>query len=582
VIKQEGQPVNTDGFLATFLERLKDLPDNSRVLLQTVLYGAVAGAVSVFFMMCINFLFTNTFIAFATRSLGFFLTASFMVVMGSSLLVGILISRYAPDEAGSGIPQLKAAYWKEVGYVPWLPVLVKFIAGVLSIGGGASLGREGPTIYIGGGIASNVSGYFGTPARQRRSAIIVGASAGIAAAFNAPLAAIAFILEEIVGDINSRFVGRIVLSSVVGAFVVFAIIGEQPAFRLPIVDYISPLHYLIVPIVAIIASLVGVVFQHSTLFMRAQVKRHYTMPQWLKPCCGGLIVWIIGAACFYTTGKVGVFGLGYEDLSNALANNFIWWAAGVLMIAKVAATVISLAFGGCGGVFSPLLFIGGMCGYFLGGIADLWIPLTPSDRILLSAVGMSTCLGVVVREPLTSLLIVFEMTHQFSLVPALMVGTIISVIISHAAAKANFYDSVLIQDGHELIKIRPPLDIMSWQNLPVSSIANPNTVTVKDLKVETLRQTIESHPYNCFPILLGDNGIGLITRDQILSILDQGKIPNIQTAITCYPDQAVRDVGNAFIESPHGCIIVVERKTNKIAGIITLHDLLRAQASIMG
>lgn len=560
---------------------LRDLPDNTRTFVQTIIYALAAGATGVGFMVLLNLAYKHTFVSFSAHSFPYFLISSFLLVMGSSLLVGILLWKYAPDAAGSGIPQLKEAYWREVGYVPWTPVIVKFIAGILSIGGGASLGREGPTIYIGGGIASNISGALGTPVRRRRSAVVVGASAGIAAAFNAPLAAIAFILEEIVGDINSRFVGRIVLSSVIGAFVVFALIGEQPAFRLPSVDSISPVHYLIVPVVAVTASLIGVIFQRMTLFFRLQVRRQHTVPAWLKPCFGGLIVWIIGACCFYATGKLGIFGLGYEDLSNALDNNFIWWVAGILVAAKVLATAVSLAFGGCGGVFSPLLFIGGMCGYFIGGIAGLWMPLSPSDRIVLSAVGMSTCLGTVVREPLTSLLIVFEMTHQFSILPALMVGTIISVVISHAASKTNFYDSVLLQDGHELMKIRPPLDIMSWQNLPISSIANPQPVIVRKLSESHLTEILEKYPYNCFPIVLDNDSIGLITREQIESILENKAVPEIPAAVTCRPDQTIRDVGNKFIESPHGCIVVLDETSERITGIVTLHDLLRAQASIM-
>jgi CIC family chloride channel protein len=252
------------------------------------------------------------------------------------------------------------------------------------------------------------------------------------------------------------------------------------------------------------------------------------------------------------------------------------------MVAKIAATAISMAFGGSGGVFSPLLFIGGMCGYFIGGIAGFWVPLTPSDRVLLSAVGMSTCLGVVVREPLTSLLIVFEMTHQFSFVPGLMVGTIISVIVSHAASRTNFYDSVLLQEGHELMKIRPPLDLMSWQNLPVSAIANPRPVVVGSLSGDHLREVLDNHPYQCFPVSLDGEPIGLITRAQIEAILAGKDVSEIPLAVTSYPDQAVREVGNKFIESPHGCIVVLDRGTGRIAGIITLHDLLRAQASILG
>lgn len=567
--------------LKPFLSLLRALPENTRYMVQTIIYALMAGISAICFMTVLNFVYENTFVAFSTYSRLFFLAASFILVVGSSLIVGILLYRFNPEAAGSGIPQLKAAYWKDLGYVPWRPVILKFVAGILSIGGGASLGREGPTVYMGGGIASNMAGFMGIGVRQRRSAVVIGASAGLAAAFNAPLAAITFILEEFVADINNRFIGRVVFSSLLGAFVVFAFIGKQPAFRLPSVEDVTWIHYIIVPLVAVAASLAGVIFQRATLFYRGRLKKQKVIAAWLLPCCGGLITWTIGASVFLTVGKLGVFGLGYHDLSNALDNQFIWWIAGILAIAKLIATIFSYSFGGCGGIFSPMLFIGGMCGYFIGGLLGYWVPLTFSDRIVLSAVGMSACLGAVVRAPLTSLLIVFEMTHQFSMVPGLMIGTFISVIVSHIAGRNNFYDALLLQDGHELIKIRPPLDIKSWHNLPISSIANPHPVIVDNLAESQLQTILDDHPYNCFPIRLENREIGIITRDQMAAIIHHKASPHISRAVFCHPDQTVKDVGEKIIESPNGVIVVVDEKTGDISGIITLHDLLRAQAAVL-
>ena len=557
------------------------LPDNTRALVQTIIYALFAGISAICFMTALNYVYAHTFIEFSKHTKLFFLAASFILVVGSSLVVGILLYKFNPDAAGSGIPQLKAAYWKDLGYVPWRPILIKFIAGILSIGGGASLGREGPTVYLGGGIASNIAGIMGTPVRQRRSAVVIGASAGLAAAFNAPLAAITFILEEFVSDINNRFIGRVVLSSLIGAFVVFAFIGKQPAFKLPLIEYATWTHYFFIPLVAIIASLAGVTFQRSTLIFRDHLKRQKIIPAWLVPCFGGILTWIIGVSVFLTVGKMGVFGLGYQDLSQALDNKIIWWVAGILVVAKLLATIFSYSFGGCGGIFSPMLFIGGLCGYFIGGLIGQWVLLTSSDRIILSAVGMSACLGAVVRAPLTSLLIVFEMTHQFSLIPGLMIGTFISVIVSHLAGRNNFYDALLLQDGHELIKIRPPQDIKSWQNLSISSIANPHPIVVENLDENNLQPILDSHPYNCFPILLENNEVGIITRDQMESIIAHKTVPDIPKAVFCYPDQTVNEVGNKFIESPGGVIIVIDEETGNLIGIVTLHDLLRAQASIL-
>jgi chloride channel protein, CIC family len=553
---------------------------HAREAFQTSLLSVSAGLASVAFLFLTNVLFSQTYIRFAARSKSFFVVASLLMILASSAIVGFLLEVFSPESAGSGIPQIKSAYWKEMGDMKIRPILVKFVAGVLSIGGGASLGREGPSVFIGSGVASNLAGLTGTPRRERRGATAIGASAGLAAAFNTPLAAITFAIEEITGDLNSRYLGRVVLSSVLGALVVYALLGRQPAFIIPSIENVSWLHYMLVPVVAAVAALAGAFFQRATLSIRAWTRRWRRIPGWMKPVFGGLVTWIIGIAVFLPTGKIGVFGLGYQDLSHALTNGFAWKAAGLLALGKLLATVISYSFGGCGGIFAPTLFIGGMSGYFLAGLASLVIPLTPADHIVLAAVGMSVCLGTIVRAPLTSMLIAFEMTHQFSLVPGLMIGMIVGQGISKLCGELNFYDALLVQDGHELHKIRPPLDLTSWQNLAVSAIANPKPIVVRELTVPRLKEVVDRYPYNSFPVEISGQLRGVVTRQNILESLVRGEIPELDASVTCYPDQSVREIGDKFIESPASVLIVVDRETGAIRGIMTLHDLLRAQAAI--
>jgi CIC family chloride channel protein len=193
---------------------------------------------------------------------------------------------------------------------------------------------------------------------------------------------------------------------------------------------------------------------------------------------------------------------------------------------------------------------------------------------------MSACLGTVVGAPLTSLLIVFEMTHQFALVPALMIGMIISRAVSRLAGRLNFYDAVLVQDGHELHKIRPPLDLQSWQNLPVSAIANPRPVVIRSLDPKRIHDVIDKYPYSSFPVEIDGRFLGILTRQRILESLLRKDTPEIQNVITCFPDQTVREVGDKFIQSPISVLVVVSRESGAIQGIITLHDLIRAQASV--
>lgn len=559
---------------------LQWFPENVRSVISTCILSLCAGLSAVAFLFLTNFLFSQTYQIFASKSVIYFIIASFIVISTSSLLVGYLLNVFSKEAAGSGIPQVKTAYWKELGYINIKPVLVKFVAGVLSIGGGNSLGREGPSVFLGSGVASNLDGVFGSSFRQRRGATLIGASAGLAAAFNTPLAAITFVIEEIVGDMNNRYLGRVVLSSVIGAFVVYAILGRHPAFSIPSIENVSWFHYLVVPVVSLVASFAGVIFQRSTIFLRGRLKKQKRIPLWLLPLFGGLITWIIGCSAFLATGKIGVFGLGYQDLSNALNNNFGWEMAGILVGAKLLATIAGYSFGGCGGIFAPTLFIGGLTGYFIGGMSGYWIPLTPADHIVLAAVGMSACLGAIVRAPLTSMLIVFEMTHQFSLIPGLLLGTIISQALAHRFNKLNFYDALLVQDGHELHKIRPPLDIQSWQNLPISAIASPNPIGLHGLTVKDMKEITDTYPYNAFPVFSDSVIKGILTRQQIENALQNKSTPQIEEMGICYTDQTVKDVGNKFVESAAHVLIVLERDTDAIKGIITLHDLIRAQADL--
>jgi len=556
------------------------VPQKSLDLALTSLFGLVAGLAAVAFLLTTNGIFKVCYLAWIEQPLGVFLGISFVVIIGSSLLVGLLVTYLSREAVGSGVPQLKAAYWKELGFVPWRAVWVRFLAGAASLGGGASLGREGPTVYVGGGLASCLSGWLGTPKRQRRDAALVGAAAGLAAAFNTPLAAVTFVLEELLGDFGSRAMGKVVLGAVIGAFTVHALVGKQPAFSLPTVESHTWTLYVVVPLVATVAALLGVIFQRASLLWRERVRLRHRVPKWLWPVLGGLITWILGCSVFALTGHVGVFGLGYQDLSAALNNQVTWQVAGALVLAKLPATIACYSTGGSGGIFSPTLFLGGLSGIFLAGVAGHWLPLGPDDYIILAVVGMSACFGAVVRAPLTAVLMVFEMTHQFALIPALLLGTIISQSLARLAGKHNFYDALLLQDGHELIHIKPPRDMTAWQNLPVSAVANFKPAIFREAGGVPLETFLDHHPYRCFPVEREGRLCGVVTRAALEQMLRQRTPPPVEAAITCQPEQTIREVADRFLETPSGFMVVVDPASGTIRGVLTLHDLLRAQAAL--
>jgi CIC family chloride channel protein len=528
------------------------------------------------FQLLINLLFNGTFVQLAAQSHLTFLVGSFVVTVITSLGAGYLMNSFCSDAAGSGIPQAKAAFWKDFGVIPWRAVWVKFLAGALSIGGGGSLGREGPSVHVSAGLASQLAERTGEAKQNRRRATAAGAAAGLAAAFNTPIAAVTFVLEEVIQDLNSNLLGSVLLASVIGALIVHGLIGRQPAFSIAHIEAPTWRAYVLMPFAAALAGFAGVLFQKACLGLRAKQMRWQKLPGWLKPTIGATLAWGIGASVFLLTGHLGVFGLGYGDLTAGLNQQLPWDIAGVLLVAKLLATVLCYGFGGCGGIFSPTLFFGGMCGLLLAGMVGLITPLPSEDTLTLAVVGMSACLGAVVRAPVTGILIVFEMTHEFSIVPALMIGALISQAVSRLT-RANFYDAILEQDGYKLEKLLPPRDLRSWQKLPISTIANFQPVVLPSLEPAQVEKTLKAHAFACFPVLLENELAGMATRAELAEALVEKRVPKLAPIVRCEARQTIRELQARLIESPTGMALVCDAASGKLLGLVTLHDLLRAQ-----
>lgn len=559
------------------VEWLAKLPERPRTILKTCGYGFVAGLVAVAFQLALNGCFRAGIVRLSHCSFTAFLWSSLGIILGTSLISGWLLNSFCTEAAGSGIPQLKAAFWKNFGFVPIRVLWVKFLAGTLQIGGGSSLGREGPCVQLAGTAGSLLAGVAGEPKQKRRLAAATGAAAGLAAAFNTPLAGVTFVLEELIGDLNSRLLGSVLLGAMLGALVAHGVIGPQPSFSLAAIGEPSWYSYLLVPVVAAAGTLVGVAFQKSALSLRARQKKLTAVPAWLRPAIGALICWLLGVLIFLQTGKLGVFGLGYDDLSEALTGKLIWQTAVLLLAAKFVATVACYATGGCGGIFSPTLFFGAMTGLVIAGIAQPIFSLSPDGVAMLTIVSMSATLGAVVRAPVTSILIVFEMTHQFALVPPLMLAALVSQAISRRMAKYNFYDALLEQDGHAVERFAPPRDLREWQKQPVSLLANPKPVVAASLDIKAIHHLLQNHPYAQFPVVIGGEIRGVLTRDEATRAMREKRAPILAEATICRPELSLREVEMQLIESKTGLLLLREKPDGPLVGILTLHDILRAQ-----
>jgi CIC family chloride channel protein len=374
-----------------------------------------------------------------------------LTAMGTAAwFTGWLMTRFARDAPGSGIPQVKVAYHRGQVDFSWHLVWVKFFGGALSIGTGSSLGREGPTIHIGAALASKIAKVFGENASTRKNAICAGSAAGLAAAFGSPLAGVTLVLEEIAGGKNEEnFAGRSLLAAALASSVVLAVSGDASSLPVGPALPLSWRALWMAPLVAVVAGLAGLAFQYLTLAIRERCKQSAVPGAW-KLAMGTVAGGAFALAAFALTGRLGVFGLGDHDLIESLNGGIVWTVALCLLVAKLLATAFCYGAGGCGGIFAPLLFFGAMAGVLVTGLSPAELGLTSQDKTLLALTGMTACLGAVVRAPITSILIVMEMTRQIYALPALMIAAVISVYMNRLSFRGNFYDEALRQDGVRL------------------------------------------------------------------------------------------------------------------------------------
>jgi CIC family chloride channel protein len=416
----------------------------------TATIGLVAGLAAVAFHEAMVLLAKGLVEAPSAWPLGAFAGFVLAAMGAAAWITGWLMKRFAPDAPGSGIPQVKVAYHRGELEFSWHLIWVKFLGGALSIGSGSSLGREGPTIHIGAAIASKIGKMFGEDPTTRANAVCAGSAAGLAAAFGSPLAGVTLVLEEIAGGKNEEnFAGRSLLAAALASSVVFAMSKGAPSLPVGSDLALSWRALWMSPVVAVVAGSAGLAFQYVTLAFRARCKRS-PLSGPLKLVMGTLIGGVFALLAFSLTSRVGAFGLGEQDLVAALNGGILWMVALCLLVTKLMATAACYGAGGCGGIFAPLLFFGGMAGVLVGGLTARWLGLTSQDQTLLALTGMTACLGAVVRAPLTSILIVMEMTRQIYALPALMVAAVVSVYMNRLCFAGNFYDEALRQDGIRL------------------------------------------------------------------------------------------------------------------------------------
>ena len=358
-------------------------------------------------------------------------------------------------------------------------------------------------------------------------------------------------------------------------FVSHTLLGDDPAFVIPSIGPFSNILYVLVIPTAGLAALAGVAFQKGTLIWRDKIKRIKHIPFFLKPAVGAALNWILGISVFFAIARIGVFGLGYGELEKMLYGDISGPQAAILAITKLAATTAVYAWGGAGGIFSPTLFFGAAIGLAFTDLCGPMLNLEVNDRIALTVAGMSACLGAVVRAPFTSILIVFEMTHQFSFVPLLMVGAIASQAVSRVLCHTNFYSEIIERDGIELERLMPPRSFVSLQSRPISTLANFSPIFAKTTDRDDLQRLCAEYPYQLFPLVIDGQLIGLIDRKKILS--NQWSRFEADPARAIPANSTIREAVATMVENSTSLLVVVSTAENTPIGIVTLHDVFRFQ-----
>jgi CIC family chloride channel protein len=383
------------------------------------------------------------------------------------LLAGLAVHYWVPGAVGSGIPQVKAAYALQAGRVSMRDAIGKFILGILQVGSGASLGREGPTVQICAGISGWLARLASLSRQNQRRMAAVGVAAGIAAAFNAPIASVTFTLEEIIGDLDQTMLSGVIVAAAIAAAVERSILGQHPVFDIERAYDMGPTSSLLSYVVlGLAAAVVSVVFTDSLLGVRAWFKRLTAVPKWVHPAIGGVLTGALAVIAMLWLKQDGITGGGYGTLLLALTGSLPVKALLGLCVIKIAATVFSYSSGGIGGIFAPSLFVGGMLGGAVGYL-DVAVFHHPPDVIgAFALVGMGATFAGIIRAPMTSVLIIFEMTGSYGLILPLMIANMIAYALARQWRHTTAYEALLLQDDVVLPHGKPATNVESEVILP--------------------------------------------------------------------------------------------------------------------
>jgi chloride channel protein, CIC family len=495
-----------------------------------------------------------------------------LVPIVGTLVSGYLLVKYFPNARGSGIPQAKFGLVIQDGYRSLRTVVGKFVCCSISLASGIALGREGPSVQIGAGIASVLARRYGLSKERIKALVPVGCSAALAAAFNTPIAAVLFALEEIMGDLHAPVLGSVVLSSATSWMVLHLILGDEPLFHVPAYQLVNPLEFGIYAVLGIIGGLASVCFVKLLLRLRVWFRQLPASTTWAQPAVGGLLMGVLALI------RPEVLGVGYDYVDRVLTGDFPIKIVVVLAVMKIIATPTCYSSGNAGGIFGPSLFIGAMVGGSVGYTAHMLLPNVTANPGAYALVGMGTAFAGIVRTPLTSVIMIFEMTRDYSIIVPLMISNLISFFISQQLQHEPIYEALALQEGVYLPtgESRDELEGVHVGEVMLTDV-DPLPESADLRKAKAL---MEEHVCHAWPVGHRSNVQGMIGSHQIETAGDEIRtVGELLGANKDYP----------FVHADHPASYALERmgsngadaipvvsraNIHQMFGIVRLNDIL--------